>query len=261
MKVLMVGDIVGKGGRRSVIDSVPRLREELGCQLCIANGENMAGGGGMTVKCVNSLSHAKVDVVTGGDHMWDQKEFVDGISAFSHVLRPANLNVLQPGRGYGIFTASNGVNVGVISLQGRSLMTKVADNPFTAADRIVNEIRKTTPVIFVDMHAEATSEKVAMGRYLDGRVSAVLGTHTHVPTADDQVFEGGTAFQCDVGMVGSRHSVLGRAVDPVVHHFSTGMPAKFSVVENEIRLHATVVEVDAEEGHAYSTERVRRDWD
>ena len=213
------------------------------------------------MKCVNSLSHASIDVITGGDHMWDQKEFVDEINAFSHVLRPANLNPSQPGKGYGIFNASNGVKVGVICLQGRSLMSKVADSPFTAADRVVAEIRKTTPVIFVDMHGEATSEKVAMGRYLDGRVSAVLGTHTHVPTADEEIFEGGTAFQCDVGMVGSRRSVLGRAVEPVVHHFSTGMPAKFSVVEDDIRVHATVVEVNSENGHANSIERVCRDWD
>ncbi len=261
MNILFIGDVVGKGGRKAVIDLAPKLRSEYDCAFCIVNGENMAGGGGITAKCVNAMSHARVDVITGGDHMWDQKDFVTEIEDYPHVLRPANVSSSQPGKGYNVFHAANRKKVGVISLQGRSLMAKVADNPFDAADRAVKELSQVTPLIVVDMHAETTSEKTAMARFLDGRVSAVLGTHTHVPTADAGILPNGTAFQCDVGMVGSRESVLGRAIEPVVHHFATGMPARFSVVESEIRLHATLVEVDENSGQTLSIRPLYRDWD
>lgn len=258
MRVLFVGDIVGKGGRQAVRDLVPELRREHGCTFCIANAENMAGGGGITRRCLDELRDAGVDVFTGGDHMWDQRELANEIGQLPNLLRPANVFAGQPGRGYGLFPLPGGGQIGVICLLGRTFIMTSADCPFQAASRIVDELRNKTSTLIVDFHAEATSEKIAMGRFLDGKVSAVLGTHTHVPTADQCIFPGGTAFQCDVGMVGARESVLGRAIEPVLQRFSTGMPARFSVVDKGIRLHATVVEIGAQ-GRARTIERVVRD--
>ncbi len=262
MRILFVGDIVGKGGRRAVAELVPQLRREFGCGLVVANGENMAGGGGMNGKCIRSITPAPaVDVVTGGDHMWDQKDFVQEIDHFPWVLRPANVYAGQPGRGFGLFKTEEKVEVAVISLLGRTFLNNQADCPFAAADRILAEIGGQSPVVVVDFHAEATSEKIAMGRYLDGRATAVFGTHTHVATADEQVLPGGTAFQCDVGMVGARDSILGRAIAPVLQRFSTGMPARFDVVNQGISLHGTVVECDPASGRARQVWRVARNFD
>jgi metallophosphoesterase (TIGR00282 family) len=258
MKILFIGDIVGKGGREAVAALVPELRRDLGCDFCVANAENMAGGGGITRRCLAELAAAKVDVFTSGDHVWDQREFVEEITRVPNVLRPANVYPGQPGRGYGLFSAADGSTVGVLCLLGRTFMNGLTDCPFQAADRIVAELRTQTPFIVVDIHAEATSEKIALGRYLDGRVSAVLGTHTHVPTADETVLPQGTAFQCDVGMVGSRESVLGRDLEPVLQRFSTGMPARFTVTDHHIRLQATAVTLDAQ-GRATAIERITRD--
>ncbi len=261
MNLLFIGDIVGKGGRKAVASLVPRLREELVCGLVLANGENMAGGGGINGKCIRSVTPSPmVDVLTGGDHIWDQKEFVEEANNFPQVLRPANLPARQPGRGYGIFPTIDGYEVGVICLQGRTFLNNQADSPFVAADRIIEEIRRRTSLILVDFHGEATSEKLAMGRYLDGRVSAVIGTHTHVPTADEQIFPGGTAYQSDVGMVGGRASILGRAIEPVLQKFTTGIPARFTVVESGIRLQASLLELEPKSGKAKRIERVVRDY-
>lgn len=238
---------------------VPELRRELDIDFCIANAENMAGGGGMTRKCVEQMLRSEVDVLTGGDHIWDQRGFDEDIDLYPCVLRPANLNPGQPGKGWGVFRAANGVPVGVISVLGRVFMNNFADCPFAAVDRFLQEIEGLAQTVIVDVHAEATSEKHAMGWYLDGRVSAVLGTHTHVPTADQRILPQGTALQCDVGMVGSRHSVLGRDIAAVVRRFSTGMPTRFKVVEDEIRLYATVVTVD-DEGRAIDIQPVARDY-
>jgi metallophosphoesterase (TIGR00282 family) len=258
MKILFVGDIVGKGGRQAVATLVPALRRELACDFCVANAENIAGGSGLTRRCLAELDAVGVDVFSSGDHVWDQREFPGEIDRIANVLRPANVSPNQPGRGYGVFTLANGASVGVVCLLGRTFMNGLADCPFQAADRIVAEVRPVTPFLVVDIHAEATSEKVALGRYLDGRVSAVLGTHTHVPTADECVLPGGTAFQCDVGMVGSRESVLGRDIEPVLRRFATGMPSRFTVADHHVRLHATLVTVDAQ-GRATAIERVVRD--
>ena len=258
MKILFVGDIVGKGGRQAVATLVPELRRELGCDFCIANAENIAGGAGITRRCITDLEGAGVDVFTSGDHVWDQREFVTEIAHLPTVLRPANVHAGQPGRGYGLFPAPDGRQVGVINLLGRVFMNGLSDCPFQAADRIVAELRPSTPFLLVDIHAEATSEKVALGRYLDGRVSVVLGTHTHVPTADECILPGGTGLQCDVGMVGSRESVLGRDLEPVLQRFSTGMPARFTVADHHIRLHATLVTLD-EQGRTTAIERLSRD--
>jgi len=258
MRILFVGDIVGKGGRQAVAALVPVLRAELGCGFCIANAENAAGGSGITRRCLNELGTAGVDVFTSGDHVWDQREFADEIDHIPNVLRPANANPAQPGRGYGCFTAADGTRVGVLCLLGRTFMNGLSDCPFQVADRAVAELRALAPVLMVDFHAEATSEKIALARYLDGRVSAVLGTHTHVPTADECVLPGGTALQCDVGMVGSRESILGRDIEPVLKRFATGMPSRFTVADHHVRLHASVVTVDPQ-GRATAIERIVRD--
>jgi metallophosphoesterase (TIGR00282 family) len=258
MKVLFLGDIVGKGGRGAVQSFLPGLMDEYECDVCIANGENSAGGSGLTGRCVREMLDAGIHVITTGDHVWDQRDFVGEMKNFPQVLRPANVSPEQPGHGYGLFDAPGGVKIGVVCLLGRTFMNSSADCPFAAADRIVTELREQTHHIIVDIHAEATSEKIAIGRYLDGRVSAVLGTHTHVPTADQQLFPRGTAFQCDVGMVGSRESVLGRDIKPVLHRFTTGMPARFTVNNRDIRLHGTVVSI-GDDGRARGIQRVIRD--
>ena len=259
MRFLFIGDIVGGGGRAAVNALAKPIMEEYDCSFCVANGENMAGGNGFTAKCLAELADSGVNVFTGGDHTWDQKEFPDEIAGLENVLRPANVSEQQPGRGHGIFRSADGTEIGVVSLLGRTFMNTHANCPYEAAQRIVAELRKVTPFVIVDFHAEATSDKIAMGRMLDGQVSAVLGTHTHVPTADEQIFPGGTAFQSDVGMVGARESVLGRDIESVVGRYRTGMPARFPVVNDGIRLNGTVVTLD-DKGRATAIQRVARDF-
>lgn len=258
MKYLFVGDIVGKGGREAVKAIVPELRREFGIAFVVANGENMAGGGGMTRKCVEDLKDSGVDVFAGGDHIWDQKELVAEIAGMKNILRPANLPPCQPGVGWRILPVPIGGEVLVISLLGRVFMKHHVDCPFRTADAILAEARGRTAQILVDFHAEATSEKTALARYLDGRVSAVIGTHTHVPTADETILPGGTAFQCDVGMVGARESILGRDIAPVLEAFTTGMPSRFTVNDTGTRLQATLIETNAA-GRAVRIERIVRD--
>ena len=258
MKLLFLGDIVGKGGREAVKSSLAALREEYQFDFCVANAENIAGGNGMNANCLQELRKAGVDVCTGGDHTWDQKEFPQEIDGLDFVLRPANLPAAQPGRGYGVFTTANGQKIGVVNLLGRTFLNNAADNPFLAAEQIVAELRRETDIILVDFHAEATSEKIALARYLDGKVTAVLGTHTHVPTADEQIFPGGTAFQCDVGMVGSRESILGREISPILSRFVTGMPTRFTVAEKQISLNGALINV-SDGGRATAIERLHRD--
>ncbi len=260
MNILVIGDIVGSGGRAAVKRFVPELREEYGCSFCVANGENMASGNGFSKGPLEEMRGSGVDVFTSGDHIWDQKDFEKEILQFPNVLRPANVPDAQPGKGHGIFTAADGTKVGVVSLLGRTFMKTTCDCPFAAANRIVDELRQETPFIVIDFHAETTSDKISLGLYLDGRVSGVLGTHTHVPTADETILPRGTAFQCDVGMVGARNSVLGRDPELIIKRYLTGMPARFPVVNTGIRLHGTVVRLDAD-GHAIGIERVVRDFD
>ncbi len=260
MKILFIGDIVGHGGRDAVKELAPQLRAEFKCDFCIANGENMAGGNGMTKALLNEFAPGSVDVFTAGDHTWDQKEFPGQIDRCNNVLRPENLGTRQPGRGWAIFDAPDGTKIGVLNLLGRTFIGVPSESPFIAAEYAVEEMRKITPVIFVDFHAEATSEKIAMGRFLDGKVSAVIGTHTHVASADSTIFPGGTAFQCDAGMVGAEESILGREIAPVLSRFVTGMPVRFPVNENGVVLHGVVVDIDNTTGHALSIERVERKY-
>ncbi len=258
MKILLIGDIVGKGGRRAAQDLIPELRREYNCSFCIANAENSAGGAGVTRKIVETLLNSGVDVLTSGDHVWDQKDFVQEIASCPKLLRPANFDSRQPGKGYGLFNVPIGGVICVINLIGRVFISKNAENPFTEVDRILEEIGDRASTIFVDFHAEATSEKIAMGRHLDGRVTAVYGTHTHVQTADEQIFPGRTAFICDLGMVGGRESILGREITPVLRTFTTGLPSHYKVVEKNIVLNGAVVEFDRETGRAVSITRITR---
>ncbi len=258
MRVLFIGDIVGHGGRKAVQALSPLLQQEFSCDFCIANGENMAGGNGMTKPLLAEFTPEQVDVFTSGDHTWDQRDFPGQIDGLDNVLRPANFPACQPGRGWGLFTARNGAKIGVINLLGRVFMKLNASSPFDAADQAIQELSQETKAIFVDFHGEATSEKLSLAYYLDGRVTAVLGTHTHVATADDQVLPGGTAAQCDVGMVGVRGSVLGRDAGPVIANFRTGMPQRFPVSEGEVLLHGTIVTFEESTGKATEIQRVER---
>lgn len=255
MKILFIADIVGQPGRRVVQALVPKLRSERALDLVIANGENSAGGSGITPKTAGEIFVAGVDVITSGDHLWDQKEVMDLLEKEERFLRPLNYPEGTPGHGSYVATARNGAKVAVMSLQGRTFMPPL-DNPFTVALSEVQNLRRTTPVIFLDFHAEATSEKMAMGRMLDGRISALIGTHTHVQTADERIFPGGMAFMCDGGFTGPHDGVIGRDSDAIVRRFLTSMPQRFDIANNEVLLQGAIVDVDAETGRAFSIERV-----
>src|SRR5882724_1073150 len=227
LKILFIGDIVGEPGRRAVSELLPRLRRQHGVELVIANGENSAGGSGITPKTAEEIFAAGVDIITSGDHLWDQKEVLGLLQTESRFLRPLNYPQGTPGKGSVIYQASNQPPVGVLNLQGRTFMASL-DNPFIMARAEVERMRQKTNIIFVDFHAEATSEKAALGRMLDGQVSAVVGTHTHVQTADEQIFPGGTAFLTDAGFTGPHESVIGREIEPVVKRFLTLQPQRFT---------------------------------
>ena len=260
IKVLIVGDVVGRSGLRAVQVLVPKLRREFDCHFCIVNGENMTGGAGLSAKGCNDLRRRGVDAITGGDHIWDNKNFIREINDVPFVLRPLNLLNEQTGKGVEVFTAPERGDIAVISLLGQVFMKVNCNNPFEVIEKTIEDVRKRTSTIFVDFHGEATSEKVAMGRFLDGRVTCVFGTHTHVATADERILPKGTAYVTDVGMVGATDSILGRAVDPVVSFFSTGLPARFKVVSGEIEMNGAIVECDAETGKAIDVKRFRRTW-
>lgn len=260
MKILLIGDIVGSGGRQAVNKLAPLLRQEFSCDFIIANGENMAGGKGMNNKTIKDLETAGLDVITSGDHIWDQRQFLDEINTHHNVLRPANLQQGLPGKGHGVYTSPSGIKIGVINLLGRVFMAQHSDCPFQCAEAIVDKMQHEADLIFVDFHAEATSEKIAMGRFLDGKVTCVFGTHTHVQTADQQVFPNGTAYLTDLGMVGSIHSILGRKIAPVVQKFSTGIPKYFEVEKKDIELRGAVVTVDPTNGKALGIELIQRTY-
>lgn len=257
MNILFIGDIVGKGGRKAVIEMVPELRREFNCSFCVANAENIAAGAGIAAKCLKELN-GLIDVVTTGDHVWDQKNFEQEINLFNNVLRPANLSNRQPGRGYGVFRNQGGGEVAVINLLGRVFVKDSAYCPFETAEKILTQIPGNVKCIIVDFHAEATSEKAAMAHFLNGKVTAVIGTHTHVQTADAKVLSGGTAFISDAGMTGAEHSILGREVDAVVDKFRSGMPRRLPVVENGIRLDAAIISYDLNSGRATAIKNISR---
>ena len=243
LKLLFIGDIVGRPGRSIVEEQLPRMRREAGIDFVVANGENAAHGAGITGLIARSLLESGVDAITLGDHVWDQRGWETEIAQIDRVCRPANLPAACPGWDH-VLVASRGFRLAVFTVLGRQFMNLKAECPFLCADRMVERLRGQADAIVVEVHAEATSEKQALGWYLDGRVTAVLGTHTHVPTADARVLPKGTAFMCDVGMTGPYESVLGRETAPVVARFSDGMPRRFDVATGDVRLSAAMVEID-----------------
>ena len=255
VKLLFIADIVGQPGRRAVRELVPQLRLQHGLSLVVANGENSAGGSGITVATAEEIFEAGVDIITTGDHLWDQKDVMRLLENERRFVRPLNYPPGTPGQGSAIFQGPGLPPVAILNLQGRTFMPAL-ENPFHAALAEVERLRQITKVIFVDFHAEATSEKVAMARMLDGRVSAVVGTHTHVQTADEQIFPGGTAFLCDGGFTGPHESVIGREIEPVIRRFMTYMPQKFEVAKGRILLQGALVEIDEQTGHAKGIQRV-----
>ncbi|MDH3982206.1 MAG: TIGR00282 family metallophosphoesterase [Kiritimatiellaceae bacterium] len=256
MKVLLVGDIVGKPGRNAFTQVVRRLKDEGAVDFTIANGENAAAGRGPTPEMVNALISAGADVVTLGDHAWDAKEMVAGIDLEERIVRPANFPKGAPGKGFVRVDTPEGPLV-VMQLICRVFMQPNYDCPFQMADRMLNGMLSSDKVIFVDFHGEASSERMAMGRFLDGRVSAVFGTHTHCQTSDETVFDNGTAYITDIGMTGPKDSVLGREVEPVLAKFITGVPHKFEVAKGNPTLEGAIVDVDMKTGKANSIERIR----
>ena len=250
MRILFVGDVVGRPGRDAVNALLPKLRSELSIDLAIVNGENAAGGAGLTTEIAHELRAAGADVVTTGNHVWDQRQFVNEIDALDFVLRPLNLPANNPGRGWLIAKGAL-----VVNAIGRTFMAP-ADDPFRAMDELL--ATDVPPVRVLDWHAEATSEKLAMGWHLDGRATAVVGSHTHVPTADARVLPGGTALVCDAGMVGPRDSVLGIRPDTIVERFRTGLPKRFEVADGPVVFGSVLIDADETTGKARSIERVDR---
>jgi len=255
LTILFLGDVVGEPGRSAVIANLPRLKETHAVDFVVVNGENAAGGRGITPKITIDLLRASVSVITTGDHIWDQKEILSFIETEPRLLRPINYPAGAPGHGSIVLETAKG-KVGVINVQMRTFMQPILENPFPAMEAAVSAMRQETPVIFVDAHGETTSEKIAIGRFLDGKVSAVIGTHTHVQTADEQIFPGGTAFLCDAGMCGPANSILGRAVEPIVYRFISNLPTLFPVARGEVRLCGAVVSIDETTGRATRITRV-----
>jgi len=255
VNLLFVGDIVGEPGRFALRQLLPKLREAHQIDLVIANGENAAGGAGITVNTATEIFNSGVDVMTTGDHLWDQKEVTFLLQTESRFLRPLNYPPGTMGQGSLVWRSGNLPPVAVLNLQGRTFMPPL-ENPFLCARTEVALLRKITKIIFVDMHAEATSEKIALARMLDGQVTAVVGTHTHVQTADEQIFPGGTAYLTDAGFTGPHESVLGREIDPVIQRFVTNTPQKFGVATGRILLQGALVEIDYETGRAQNIRRI-----
>lgn len=260
LKILFIGDVVGAPGRKIVGQVLPRLIARWDIGLVVCNAENSAGGSGLTAKCHEELVDAGVDVFTMGDHIYRKDDIFNLFERTDRILRPINLPPEAPGSEFVLAQAKDGTTVGVISVLGRTFM-KPVDCPFRAADRVLASLPVHVKVILVDVHAEATSDKQLLGRYLDGRVSAVLGTHTHVATADETILPGGTAFQADVGMTGPHDSILGRRYDRVLAATLTGVPHFFDVAAGDPRLNGALVEVNPETGRALAIRRVRIDQD
>jgi metallophosphoesterase (TIGR00282 family) len=255
LRLLFLGDVIGEPGRKAVIEMVPKFKPAWGIDFVVVNGENAAAGRGITGKITIDLLRAGVAVVTSGDHIWDQKEVMSYIETEPRLLRPINYPLGTPGRGSIVLETAKG-KVGVINVQGRTFMQPSLENPFRFVDDEVRRLRAEAQVILVDVHAETTSEKIAMGRFLDGKVSVVAGTHTHVQTADEQIFPGGTAFICDAGMCGPTESVLGREIHPIIQRFLSSMPVNFPVAKGEVKLHGILVDIDPVTGKAKSIRRV-----
>jgi metallophosphoesterase (TIGR00282 family) len=256
MNILFVGDVVGSPGRRALADALNGVIDRHRIDFTIVNIENAAGGFGLTVDLFQEMSKMPIDVFSSGNHIWDKKDIYDTLNSSDRLLRPANYPPGNPGRGWTVQQTPAGVAVGVLNLQGQVFMPAHADSPFRVADEELARARDVK-VIIVDMHAEATSEKMAMGWYLDGRVSAVLGTHTHVPTADETIRPGGTAYLTDVGMTGAYEGIIGFTRDRIIEKFLSQTPRSFETAKKDIRLSGAVIAVDEETGKATKIERVQ----
>ncbi len=253
-KILFIGDIIGKPGRTALATLLPELREKRGIDFVVANGENAAGGNGLTAVIANEIKKTGVDAITLGDHVWDQKGFDREIDTLDYVCRPANLPQGVPGRKY-LILEKDGFRFAVMTLLGRNFMKVIADCPFRTVDTILNEIHHLTDATLIELHAETTSEKTALGWYLDGRASLVVGTHTHIPTADGRILPRGTAYLTDAGMTGPYASCLGRDIQAVIGSFYDGMPRKFEIAQEDIRLCGCLVEI-TDQGIARSFEQI-----
>lgn len=257
MNILFIGDIVGAPGREAVKKLLPGLKKELELDFIIANAENAAGGSGITASVAEELFTAGLNVLTSGDHIWKKRDIFEIICKEERILRPVNFPSAAPGRGEGLFKAKNGLEIGVINVQGRVFM-QALECPFKSAWQARETLFKETKVIIVDIHAEATSEKVAFGWYLDGKVSAVLGTHTHIQTADEKILPQGTAYITDVGMTGPCDSVIGRRIEDVLQRFITCVPTRFEVAKENVELQGVVLNIDEKTGKASSIIRLQR---
>jgi metallophosphoesterase (TIGR00282 family) len=256
MRIVFFGDVVGRPGRRAVAVVLRQLRREQAIDFVVANGENAAGGKGIDPGSAEELQDAGIDVITTGNHVWQNREIIPYLRENGRVLRPLNFTPGTPGAGWVVRDARDGTAVAVVNVIGRVFMGP-ADCPFRAVDAVLPEIRDAARVILVDMHAEATSEKVGMGRYLDGRVTAVIGSHTHVQTADEAILAGGTAVLSDAGMCGPEDSILGVRTDRVLERFVRQMPVRFEVASGPVVVHGAIVDVDASTGRATAIRRIR----
>ncbi len=256
INILFIGDVVGRIGRAVVAEGIPFLKEKFDIDMVIVNGENSAGGVGIIPKTADQLFKSGADVITTGNHVWDKKEALDLLQEDLPIIRPANYPKHIPGRGYLVYKSSIGVDVAVINLIGRVFMETDYDNPFVEVENILEQL-KGINVIFVDFHGEATSEKEAMGFFLDGRVSAVVGTHTHVPTADHRILPNGTAYQTDVGMCGVLNSILGSKKEPIIERFKNGVKERFTSAKGDAILDYAVITIDVQTGKALNINQGR----
>ena len=256
MKILFVADIYARPGRRVAADLIPRLVRERDIDLCVANGENAAGGFGITEKIARKLVTYGIDVITSGNHIWNRPDFPRVLAKDEHILRPLNYPQGAAGHGSAIVSSRSGNRVGVVNLQGRTFMPSI-DCPFTLGRAEVERLKRETPVVFVDFHAEATAEKVAMGRYLDGLASAVIGTHTHVQTADERILHGGTAYLTDAGMTGVHDSVIGTRPEIAIKRFVDQVPARFKPADGRAVFCGAIVDIDPNDGRAIAIERLQ----
>lgn len=255
MRLLYIGDVVGQPGRRAVRDRLEAVIDREKIDFTVVNLENAAGGFGITDSIVEEMSDLPIDVFTSGNHVWDKREFVENLDRYHHILRPANYPDGNPGKGSVVKQTASGTSVAVIQVMGQVFMPP-CENPFYAADREIEKLPGDVRVIMVDIHCEATSEKQAMGRYLDGRVSCVFGTHTHCPTADERILPGGTGFQTDVGMTGAYDSIIGFRSDEIIQKFLMNTPRKMEVAKRDIRLVGVMVEIDESTGKSSSIRRI-----
>lgn len=257
MKVLVVGDTVGRPGRKAIKELYPQIKEEYGIDFFILNGENLSGGSGVNARCAEEMFDAQVDVMTNGDHAWDQKEAKILFNTDPRMIRPANYPEPCMGKGFTVITTDKGIKIAVLNLLGRVFL-KTVDCPFKKADELLESLPKDCKIVIVDMHAEATSEKIAMGWYLDGRVSAVFGTHTHIQTADERLLPKGTGYLTDVGMTGAYDSVIGRKVEPVIDRFLNQLPVRLEVADGNVKLCGVIFDIDEKTGQTTTVERIQK---